>query len=118
MTVSTKDSVTGVIKKISIKGSGNLSPSRVEELKFIASLNREKDAAKVGENRANMKRFFSFKKVVRLANKKRGYATMSQVEVDALNKAKVFAEQDPDAFVAMDEYAVLLNYLGRTDSNK
>ena len=44
LTVSTKDSVTGVIKKISIKGSGNLSPSRVEELKFIASLNREKDA--------------------------------------------------------------------------
>ena len=94
-----------------------MSPSRVEELKFIASLNREKDAAVVEESRSRYDRTFQIQKVVRLANKKRIYATMSQVEIDALNKAKDLGEQDPDAFMAMDEYAVLLNYLGRTDSS-
>ena len=117
LTVSTKDSVTGVIRETRIKDSGNLSSSRIEELKFIASLNREKDAAVVKESKANYERTFQLRRIIRLANKKRGYATMSQIEIEALNKAKDLGEQDPDAFMAMDEYAVLLNYLGRTDSS-
>ena len=80
-------------------------------------MNREKDAAVVKESRGNYERIFQLRRIIRLANKKRGYATMSQIEIDALNKAKDLGEQDPDAFMAMDEYAVLLNYLGRTDSS-
>ena len=102
LTVTSKDSVTGVIKEISIKDSGNLSPSRIEELKFLASLNKKKDAATLGENKLTQEKIFEIQKIIRIAEKKRGYMPMTQLEVDALAMAKSKDKKEPNSFMAMN----------------
>ena len=86
------DNATGANKEIKIKGSGNLSPSKIKELKRIASVYKNKDKKTISKNKSNIDRKNELDKLILLAERKKYYSDMSDIEKLAFNKAAMIED--------------------------